>query len=338
LYPSKSGGGHPAKFTRSRRTVCAWLLAAAAAPAIAARERLATIELGLDVAGYPTGRWIDAIRDRVDDATLASIKTTSLPLSLRDRAWLVALRRIAPRWSSKLPDLDVPFRGLASPPQRVIVLLGNQGGDDGFTSDPDTVALDLTALQQVYGDPAAHASDGAVKRLLSHEYTHLLIHPWLDRCGWTEAWAARTPFLHALRTLYNEGVAGLRSIEDPHWVSSDGILTPFARSTLDILQPRMVKRLTALANNPPPDVARSLLRNISQGNLTDKWGSVPIALWLAKASRFDAGRLHYYLRRKPDAILDLAVEGADRVYRSAFEQLRAAATAQIAAERITGSQ
>lgn len=324
----------PDEFRPSRRAACAGLLLLPAMHAAAAsRTRSLGVRLGLDAAGYPTRRWINAIEGRIDDATLARIRVTPHPLSTEDKAWIEAVRRIGQGWSTRLSELDAPFRGLATPPRHPFVLLGNQGGDDGFTSGPDTIAMDLRSLQQAYGDPSAPGTEGIVRRLLSHEYTHLLIRPWLDLCGWNDAWAAGSPYLRALRTLYNEGIAGLRSIEDPRWTSPDGVPTPLARDTLVMLQPKMVERLTALAQDPPAEVAQGLLRNISQGRLSDKWGSMPIALWLAQASRFDPNRLGYYVAQKPDGILQLAAEQADPAYRPAFAHLQAIATAHIAAAR-----
>jgi hypothetical protein len=322
------------EFRLSRRAACTGLLLLPLTHVGAAsRSRFAGVRIGLDAAGYPTPRWISAIAGRVDDAELARIRKTPCPLSSEDNAWVEAVRRIGQNWSARLPELDAPFRGLAKPPRRPFVLLGNQGGDDGFTSGADAIAMDLRSLQQAYGGPSASDSENMICRLLSHEYSHLLIRPWLDRCGWSEQWAARKPYLRALRTLYNEGIAGLRSIEDPRWTSSEGVLTSLARDTLATLQPRMVERLTALAENPPPDVARGLLRNISQGRLADKWGSMPIALWLAQASRLNSARLGYFASQKPDAILQLAAEQADPAYRPAFAHLQEIATAQIAAAR-----
>jgi len=329
----------PDEFRPSRRAACAGLLLLPAMHAAAtSRNRFVRVRIGLDAAGYPTQRWISAIEGRIDDAALARIRVTPRPLSTEDKDWIEAVRRIGQDWSARLPELDTPFRGLAAPPRRPFVLLGNQGGDDGFTSGPDAVAMDLRSLQQAYGDPSAPGSQDAIRHLLSHEYTHLLIRPWLDRCGWNDAWVARSPYLRALRTLYNEGIAGLRSIEDPRWTSPDGVLTPLARDTLVTLQPRMVERLTALAHDPPAEAAQGLLRNISQGRLSDKWGSMPIALWLAQASRFDPNRLGYYVAQKPDGILRLAAEQADPAYRPAFAHLQTIATARIAAARADSAQ
>ena len=91
-------------------------------------------------------------------------------------------------------------------------------------------------MSRAYTNVAADARHGLIQRLLAHEYTHLLLHRELDANGWSEASVAADPFLRALRTLYNEGIANYRSIENERWVAASGELTQHARETLATLQ------------------------------------------------------------------------------------------------------
>lgn len=280
------------------------------------------VTLGLTDTGRPTAEWIDAIRDRVGASDLATIEQTARPLSADETAWRTLIASEAGAWCEAIPRLNAPFRHV-SPPINPGILLGNQGGGDGFTHDPNDVAIDLHEMTQAYADMPDGDRHALVRRLLAHEYTHLLLHRWMDAHGWSEASVTHDPFRRALRTLYNEGIANYRSIEDPRWVGADGALTPHARDTLAALQPVMLERLQGLAAHPSDEDAAHLLRNISQGPLERKWGAIPIALWLADATYGDPQRMAAWIEGGPDGILGLAVHHGDPQYRRAFEALLA---------------
>lgn len=282
--------------------------------------------VAIDATGRPTPDWIDAIRDRVSADELAAIARTPKPLSADEAAWRDLIGQTAIAWCASIPRLNAPFRHVI-PPNAPGVLLGNQGGGDGFTHDPDDVAIDLGEMVSAYSGMPDDARPALIRRLLAHEYTHLLLHRWMDANGWSEASVAGNPFHRALRTLYNEGIANLRSIEDPVWVAPDGALTSHARETLAALQPVMLERLQGLAADPSPEEAAQLLRNISQGSLERKWGAIPIALWLAEDTRGDPARLAIWIEANPDHVLELAVRRCDPRYRQAFESLLARARA-----------
>jgi hypothetical protein len=280
----------------------------------------------MDATGRPTRDWLDAIHDRVSADDLTAIAQTPKPLSADEASWRDDISATAVAWCETIPRLNAPFRHV-TPPRAPGVLLGNQGGGDGFTHDPDDVAIDLGQMVQAYADMPRAARPALIRRLLSHEYTHLLLHRWMNATGWSEASVADDPFRQALRTLYNEGIANLRSIEDERWVSADGTLTEHARQTLAALQPLMLERLQGLAANPSPEEAARLLRNISQGPLERKWGAIPVALWLAEDTHAGAAQLATWIEARPDGILALAVRHADPQYRQAFTDLLARARA-----------
>lgn len=298
-------------------TACTSVAAPKLAPAV-------RIVMGLQPDGRPTQAWLDAIRDRVDADDLATIAETPKPLSEPEAAWRDLITAEAEEWGASIPRLNAPFRRV-TPPTAPAILLGNQGGGDGFTLDPDDVAIDLGEMTSAYSDLPESERRTLIRRLLSHEYTHLLLHRWMNATGWSEASVAGDPFRQALRTLFNEGVANLRSIEDPAWMSARGLLTAHARSTLATLQPILLERMQALAAHPAPDQAAQLLRNISQGPLERKWGAITIALWLVEATRNDPRRLATWIEKKPDGILELGALYGDPQYRSGFAALLAQA-------------
>jgi hypothetical protein len=275
---------------------------------------------GLDGNGRPTREWIDAIRDRVDASELAAIMQTARPLSVDESAWRMQFESEAAVWCASIPRLNAPFPHV-TPPRQARILLGNQGGGDGFTHEPDDVAIDLGEMSRAYANVASEARPALIQRLLAHEYTHLLLHRQLDATGWSEASVADDAFLTALRTLYNEGIANYRSIDNERWIAADRELTQHARETLVALQPVMIERLQGLLARPSPEDASHLLRNISQGPLERKWGAIPIALWLAAATHGNPRRIAAWIEAMPDGILALAVQFGDPQHREAFVHL-----------------
>jgi hypothetical protein len=106
--------------------------------------------------------------------------------------------QIAPVWFASVERLNAPFPQV-TPPARPRIILGHGGGDDAFGTPPDVIAFDLSALVTAYADRGEAAFEALVSRLLFHEYTHLLAIPFLNRLGWTEAWAEARPYRWALR-------------------------------------------------------------------------------------------------------------------------------------------
>lgn len=317
----------------SRRSAIASLAAAAAAlPTLAsARSPQAyDIIVGLDSNGLPTQPWLNVIRGRVSGTDLATIAATAKPLSADESAWVDVVRTAAGQWLGRIDSLNAPFRKLPPPPT-IRIVLGNQGGDDAFGMAPDVLAFDLSSLASAYGVTDPPRNLRLMQRLLAHEYMHILTIPWLDSIGWSAAWAGQDPFLRAVRTLYNEGLGNLRSIEgDDRWISGSGDPTGRAAETLTRLQPIMLERLQALRADPSPEQTQELMRNISQGPFAGKWGALPIALWLALDTGFVPDKLAVWIEKGPAGILELAVRYADEPLRPAFQALLAEVAPTVA--------
>jgi hypothetical protein len=286
----------------------------------AERQRLDVV-LAIDPAGRPTRPWLDAIRDRVSAGELDEIAATARPLTPDERGWSDLIGAIAPVWFAGVALLNAPFRHV-TPPARPQVVLGHGGGDDAFGTPPNVMAFDLSALATAYDDRDEGAREALMSRLLSHEYTHLLAVPYLDLIGWTEAWGNARPYRRALRVLYNEGLGNMRSVEgDARWTTPSGQPTDRAREALARLTPILAGRLQALAGDPAPDVAKNLLRNISQGPFAEKWGALPMALWLAADTGFQPERIARWVEAGPPGTLQLAAARADPAYAEAFKTL-----------------
>jgi hypothetical protein len=322
----------------SRRVLLASLIAT---PALArpvrhakpAAARRISVTVAIDRQGHATPQWIGLIRDRIDADELAGVRLSARALSADDNQWIKLIRLGAPEWVKTAGKLDAPFRE-SLPPAAISVVIGDGGGDDAFGVAPDTIAFDLSALGNAYGtsDPAGWAAE--VGRLLSREYMRLRLNAHLAAAGWSPDWSAKSPVLSALRTLYVQGLANLRGIEgDPRWLAADGTPTTEAKKALGELEPVMVERLKALWAEPSLQVANGILRDMTVGPLSQRWGVLPITLWLAADTGFDPDRIASWIGTNPDGILQLAIAQADPKYQRAFADLQSAVPDKVAKYR-----
>ncbi len=294
-----------------------------------APARRLTVTVAIDRQGRGTPQWIELIRGRIDANELAGVQMSPRALSDDDNHWIATIKATVPTWFKDTGAIDAPFRQ-TPPPPALAVIIGALGGDDAFWTQPDIIAFDLSALNNGYGydDPASRPA--LVNRLLSREYTRLRLNAYLDSAGWPPEWAAKDPFLAALRTLYVQGLATLRGIEgDRRWLNEDGTPTAEAKKALAELQPVMIERLKGLLANRSPQASNAWLHEMSQGPLDRRWGALPIALWLAGDTGYDAGRIAAWIEGKPDGILQLAAGQADRKYQRAFTDLQGAVADKI---------
>ncbi len=326
----------------SRRVLIVSLATAALAGPVLARTRRhaaigatrrVSVTVAIDRQGRATPQWIGLIRDRIDANELAGVRMNARALSADDAHWITLIKTISPDWIKDAGRLDAPFHE-GTPPASIAVVVGADGGDDAFSIAPNIIAFDLSALGNAFGNSDPTAWGGLVGRLLSREYTHLRLDAHLDGAGWTSQWSAKTPFLAALRILYVQGLATLRGIEgDPAWVADDGTPSADARKIMDELLPVMLLKLKALSTATPGPAADALLNDMTQGPLRRRWGVLPIALWLAADTGFDAERISAWIEGNPDGILQLAAGQADPKYRRAFADLQAMVGDKVAAER-----
>jgi hypothetical protein len=322
-------------FSLSRRVLLASLIATPAFARPRARHAAArriSVTVAIDRHGRPTPQWIDLIKDRIDANELAGVRMSPRALSGDDTQWVALIRQGAPEWLKDVGQLDAAFRPVPAPPAVLSVVIGAEGGDDAFWTAPDIIAFDLSALGNAYGtsDPAGRPAQ--INRLLSREYTRLRLNAYLAGVGWSPERAAKDPYLAALRGLYVQGLATLRGIEgNPRWIAPDGTPTAEAKKILAELQPVMIERLKGLLANRSPQTSSAWLREMTQGPLDRRWGALPMALWLASDTNYDAGRIATWIEGNPDGILQLAAGQADRKYQRAFADLQAATADKVAA-------
>lgn len=282
-----------------------------------------SIELGFNADGRPTPRWLAAIGARRPKGpglvkqplprtrkgptrgpellrgTPRRLSRQTYPLTREQRAWLDGLRALLPKWWAG-ERLAVARAFGNRPLPRPTILVGNGGGDDGFTVGPSTIAVDLSALLRSFG-PYGAMSAPRLKRLLSHEYAHLL-----TERGQRARWST-TPVRRAIWRLYVEGIGHYWSLSNA-WIDSRGRPTSKARKTLRRLAPILRARLIALAGRPSSKTETQLVHGLAHGKFDEKWGVLPVAIWLAQATQRSPIALAHWIRGGPANLIRLIAE------------------------------
>lgn len=295
-----------ARTRRSRRFItfdpalalvaCASALAvcATARPACATAPRL-VLRPGFDAGGAATREW----RAAVEEHSGTKPAWEPRPLTSQEDAWLTRMRSRLPAWEARLPELCVPFEGLR-PPRRVAIVAGNQHGEDAFGLGEPIIYFDLSALARIYGSADEAPNPARLDRLFDHEITHVLHWRWaLDHPQ-----PVATPLERALWAMAREGLGNLRSLSEA-WVGPDGAPTPQARDALAKLEPILVDRLDKLSRAGEEEEP-ALVAGLSRGPFGEKWGALPVALWLAQEARGDDRLLRPWVAAGSAGVLELA--------------------------------
>ncbi|HEX2834429.1 MAG TPA: hypothetical protein VHW00_15570 [Thermoanaerobaculia bacterium] len=218
--------------------------------------------------------------------------TADRPYTPEERAWRELIASRLDAWPAQAEMVGVPYDP-APPPERVSIVLDRRGERDAMTAGTQTIVFDAAALQKAYGDAATNENAERLDRLFRHEFAHLLQKSWLR----THPYDASTPFRAALLAIWREGLGTHHSMS-ARWRGH----SPLARETRQKLEPRFVTRLAALACASHAD-AEALTADLNEGAFDEKWGSLPVALWLDAEGRDAERRL---VLAGPDAIPALA--------------------------------
>jgi hypothetical protein len=253
------------------------------------------LRLGFEPDGTATPEW----RAAVEEHTGARPAWEARPITAEENAWLARMRSRLPVWEARVPGLSAPFEGLR-PPRSVAIVVGNQQGEDGFGLGEPVIYFDLSALVRNYGSAAEPPNPSRLDRFFDHELTHVLHWSW-ERA---HPQPVGTPLERALWAMAREGLGNLRSLSET-WVGPDGALTPLARDTLSKLEPILVVRLEKLARATEAEET-DLVAGLSHGPFREKWGALPVALWLAQESRGDDLRLRPWVAAGSTGVLSLA--------------------------------
>ena len=277
---------------------------------------LSRLELvdGVAESGAATESWRQAVQ-RLDPGRNADDRK---PATAPERAWRDLIRSRAQQWESETTALGVHFAPVKAP-EVVRVVIGNQGGEDAFTADERTIGFDSSRLIAAYGDAGGAENSERIDRFFRHEYVHLLQKAWLREFPYD----ADTPLKAALLGMWLEGLGHYYSLSQ-RWRAEDGQLSDHAKRTLMQLEPRLLARLSALAC-ATDEQGRELTADLSFGAFDQKWGALPVALWLeAEASR-SADALHRFVKAGPDGIWPLAERHMPERERAMLREVRASA-------------
>jgi len=227
---------------------------------------------------------------------------------------LIESRRVV--WAREIPALAVPFSPVL-PPAQALIVLANRGGADAFAHDSTTIGFDLAELQTSYGDARRRENTDLIDRLFRHEYTHLMQKAWFRR----HPWHADTPLQAALLDIWLEGQGNYYSLS-ARWRGTGGRRADATQLALSALEPRFVVRLSALAC-AQPEQAQSLRKGLSSGPFDQKWGALPIALWLEDERPASLEALRRFVLAGPAGVWKLADRHLPEALRRALTEVRA---------------
>jgi len=266
-----------------------------------AQKSQTTLEVrsGQDLDGMPTQEWMRAILVFNDENSLRQISQTSSPFTDSELKWAKMIERRAELWPNQIEQLRAPFSGIAAP-NRVAIILGNIGGNDAFISENRNIAFDLSRLLLLYGPGDTPSNIDRLDRIFAHEFTHLLHKQWRT----DHRPVVQSPLETALWICLTEGLGNYRSLS-ARWADPDGSLSAHAQEVLLRLQPIFVERLSLLAA-ASDDEAENLMKGLSMGPFDEKWGALPVALWLSQEAISDEYALRSWIDAGPWGILVLA--------------------------------
>lgn len=257
------------------------------------------VEFGITQEGLATSAWREAIHARHPEERLSNIAVTPRRLTPDESLWADLIRQKALTWPALIDSLRMPFPGI-TPPDTLIILLGNQGGEDAFLSPAVKICFDLNKLHRYYGPASDEINHDRIDRFFAHELTHVLHKAWRKKRGLELA----SPFEYALWECLTEGLGNYRSLSGK-WLRGKGELSPHAQGTLQRLQPIFVERLSALQHAGETE-AETLLTGLSSGAFDQKWGALTVALWLAQEAKGDDLNLRKWVEAGPTGVLVLA--------------------------------
>ncbi len=283
-------------------------------PSPAQEQGSLKVEAGYSPAGEATPAWREALRGLRGREPGA---LPAVPPAPAEAAWAARIRERLARWSAEMPALGQPFAPQPAP-EAVRILLGLRGGEDAFSPDDRTLAFDLSRLAALYGDAAAPENGARLDRFFRHEYTHVLQKAWLA----ARPYPASTPQRAALLDLWKEGHGNLHSLSS-RWMGEDGAPTQEALEALDHLAPRLLVRMAALAA-ASPEAGPRLMAGLSMGPFDQKWGALPVALWLAVARNRSPEALRDFVQAGPDGLWDFVEPHLPAGLRAAWREARKA--------------
>lgn len=266
-------------------------------------ERAYVTEILLGIKGNKVSpEWIMALETRQRREYLDSLSKVERPVSDDELAWKALIVSKKDHWDQMKDSLKIPFEGI-HPNDTTYVLVGYQGHDDAFTYGDRTICFDLTALHRSYGHAKDSINSERMDRLFAHEYTHLLSKSWVAANGLQLKNYRDSIFWECMY----EGFGMYRSMSEK-WFPKGDSLSPASSRAFEGLYPKFVDRIIAIDSSPDlSDSLKSALhKNLSRGSMDQKWGALPVAVWLAMEAKGDDKKLSKWVNMGPEALIPLA--------------------------------
>jgi hypothetical protein len=270
---------------------------------------------GTTANGAPTDLWQRMLRDRLSPPEFDSVVALRRTLTPAEDAWAALVESRRASWQREIPALAKPFTPAVAPPVALVVL-GSVGGSDAFASDSMTIGFDLSQLQASYGAAGLAGNAGLIDRLFRHEYTHVMQKAWFK----LHPWHADTPLQSALVDIWLEGQGNYYSLSE-RWRRGPAGRAAATQEALTALEPKFVARLAALAC-AAPDRVPSIRQGLSSGRFDQKWGALPIALWLEDERPASLTELRDLVQAGPAGVWALATRHLKEPLRSALNEVR----------------
>ncbi len=264
--------------------------------------------------------WIDALKNRQSHDYIEQLSQNTRSLTAAENAWYELIKFQSLGWNSIKDSLRVPF-GEVKISDTTFVLVGYQGKDDAFTYKHQTVCFDLTALEKSYGPATDSINADRIDRIFAHEYTHLLHKGWARRSNLRLDNFKDSILWHCLY----EGMGMYRSMSSK-WFPIDDQLSPKSKETFETLYPIFTDKFIALfnADTLTSEEKVALEHHLSRGSMTQKWGALPVGVWLALEADGDDKNLIPIIDKGPDAVVDLAskhlTEGSQIRFKEAIKK------------------
>ncbi len=278
------------------------------------------VEVCVNPDGTATPTWSEGIAVAIGTERAKELEAERQPLTPEELAWLQVVRESLPGLAARAREMATWFD---LEPFDATVAVGNRGSSDAFGWVPDHIGINLTAVRGTYG-PVDDGSVDRITRILAHEYIHLLTYAFYpdhrDRRD--------TPLNRMLWTMFFEGIGDYISVS-PRWYADEGgAYSPVTARTLRRLEPFFVERLEAAVDASPAEEPE-IRRGISMGRFDEKWGSLPVALWLHSEARIRGERdaLEEMIRAEREGVLPLALRHVSEELRPRLDAV-AASTAR----------
>jgi len=245
----------------------------------------------------------NALTTRQSEKYLDSLSQVKRSLTKEENEWYELIGSRTKQWIQLKDSLKVPFGNIYIN-DTTYVFLGYQGSDDGFTYQYQTVCFDLSALQNAYGSAKDSINTNRMDRLFAHEYTHLLSKEWARQ---KELKLTNYKDSILWECIY-EGMGMYRSMSTK-WFPIGDSLSDVSLRTFESLYPIFSEHLTTIHTSKElSEVDKIRLhKNLSRGSMKQKWGALPVGVWLALEANGDDKNLIQWINKGPDAVIPLAM-------------------------------